>query len=254
MTNTLFLLEGPPQNPQDLTLRARRVLQQAACIVAQDLPAAKALLRTWQIETPLRELCGLQTLLDALQQGDVAWIVRPLRVPHALVQALLGRGIEPVPIPGPAPEIAALTLSGLPADQVTFLGPLPNSPPERRALLRQAADEPRTLLCTVLAAQLPDAWPDLGLLGDDRPVTLHSSSITWRGKTGDPPPACSGECTLIVSGAEPAPAWTEQQVRIQVRELLAAGTSPRDTARTVADRAGWSKRRVYAMVTAEKKK
>jgi hypothetical protein len=52
---------------------------------------------------------------------------------------------------------------------------------------------------------------------------------------------------LVIEAAGQGLAWTKDQVRAKVRELLVTGASPRDIAGEVAQRSGWSKREVYRL-------
>jgi 16S rRNA (cytidine1402-2'-O)-methyltransferase len=77
-----------------------------------------------------------------------------------------------VPVPGPSAPIAALVVSGLPADQWVCLGFLPRRGAQRRALLQSLVDAPRTLVCFEAPHRLLDALADLLAILGDRRVTI----------------------------------------------------------------------------------
>jgi 16S rRNA (cytidine1402-2'-O)-methyltransferase len=239
---------------QDVPLRALCILQRASLVVAKDGAFARALLEPHGVHAPLCELEGYspQAILEALQDGDVAWLlarVTELSGPAGrLFRALLERGVELVSVPGACAAIAGLVMSGLPADRFTFLGLLPESSKERHALLQCIAHERLTIVCEVTACCLSDALGDvLDLLGDRR-IALCADQNVWRGRAKQAQtPSGAGQLTLVIEGAEAERTWSEERVRDVVNEMLTAGQSPRDVAREVAQRSGWPKREVYRM-------
>jgi 16S rRNA (cytidine1402-2'-O)-methyltransferase len=241
---------------QDVPLRAQRILQESSLVVARHAASVAEWLRQGGIRTPvvgLDALKPLSQLVEALQRGDVAWLIGSLEELTGSACGLFDRlqalGIAPLSVPGPSPVIAGLAISGLPADTLTMLGPLPVAAAERRALLASAASEPLTVVCEVDAERLAEALRDLLSLLGDRRVALYGGGRVWRGRAsqaGEWPDG--GRLTLAIEGAGSGPAWTQDRVRAKVRELLVAGASPRDVAGEVARCSGWSKREVYRLV------
>src|SRR5262249_49873609 len=154
---TLYLVATPIGNLEDITLRALRVLREAAVIAAEDTRHTRKLLNHFDITTPTISYhehsgpAGIQTVLERLAQGDVA-LVSDAGTPvisdpgQDLVLATLQSGHAVVPIPGPSAVITAIIASGLPADQFTYLGFLPRRAAERRAMLEQVRGDQRTLV------------------------------------------------------------------------------------------------------------
>ena len=248
----LYLIEDVPARGEEMTFRMLRVLKEVTAILAWDAGALREQLGPCQVSTPLRELTGLQAVLEALQKGDVAWIVGGLsHRASSLLRALLDRGVEVVPVPGALPETAALVASGLPLDQFTFLGLLPPSARERHGMLQAVAGETRTLACDVPAGCLPAALDDVQAVLGDRRMALYQQGVIWRGRASQAPGSAAGQATLVIEGAGSAASWTEARVRAQVHALLAAGTSPRDAAHQVAAICGWPRRQVYAIAMDE---
>jgi 16S rRNA (cytidine1402-2'-O)-methyltransferase len=195
---------------------------------------------------------ALARITSALAEGEVAWLALDLDEwsgpAQGLLRALLGRGAELVSVPGASSWVAGLVASGLPADRFTALGVLPGSPAERGALWVRSAREPLTLVCEVrgedLDAVLDEALTDLG----DRPFAVYQAGEVWRGRVRE---SCAwewaGRVTLVLGGAATEPDWTRERVLEEVRALLDAGTSTSATARDVARRSGWPRRRVYEL-------
>lgn len=250
---TAYLLQIPPGGEDELTLRARRLLDQAVLIVAGD--EARARLERLGIRGGV-PLCsptdaGPAAVASMLREaGDrpVAWAVPGLagwpEAERVVLGTVLAAGLKVVPVPGSAPWIACLAASGLPSDRFTFLGPMPVAAAARRAQLQRYGPERHTLIWELPAEALPAALRDAVELLGNRSVALCSASGIWRGKLDQAPHSAAG-ALLVVEGAGEAGAWTEQRVRERVRQLLAEGATTRDVARDVADEAGWSRRRVY---------
>jgi 16S rRNA (cytidine1402-2'-O)-methyltransferase len=177
---TLYLVSMPIGNPEDLTLRALRVLRAAGLIAAENPRHTQRLLDRYEISTPCaayhehNKLARLDDLLTALANGDVALVsdagTPAMSAPgFELINACISAGFAVVPVPGASAPMAALVASGLPADQWTCLGSLPPRGAARRALLQSLADAPRTLVCFEAAHRLLDTLADLlTILGDRR--------------------------------------------------------------------------------------
>jgi 16S rRNA (cytidine1402-2'-O)-methyltransferase len=176
----LYLVSTPIGNPEDLTLRALRVLRAAGLIAAEDTRHTQRLLDRYEISTPCEayhehnKLSRLDDVLTALANGDVALVsdagTPAMSAPgFELIYACIAAGFTVVPVPGASAPMAALVASGLPADQWTCVGSLPPRGAARRALLQTLADAPRTLVCFEAAHRLLDALADLlAILGDRR--------------------------------------------------------------------------------------
>jgi 16S rRNA (cytidine1402-2'-O)-methyltransferase len=182
---TLYLVSTPIGNIEDITLRALNVLRAASLIAAEDVRHTQRLLVRYDITTPCisyhehNKLSKVDELLTALANGDVA-LVCDAGTPgmadpgFELVSACIGAGFQVTPIPGPSAALAALVVSGLPADQFTCLGFLPPRGAARRALLHALAEQQPTLVCYEAPHRLADALTDmLAILGDRRVVVAR---------------------------------------------------------------------------------
>lgn len=263
--HTLYVVGTPIGNLEDITLRAVRILGEVHLIAAEDTRRAQFLLRHYDIHTPVtsffeaNERAKVATILDALEEGDVA-LVSEAGMPgisdpgYPLIQAAIERGIRVVAVPGPSAHTAALVVSGLPTDQFAFLGFLPRKRPEKA--LAAAASLPMTLVFYEaphrLAQTLRVAHAVLGnrRLALCRELTKMYEEV-WRGDLeealvwieANPP---RGEYTVVVEGsADVALEWTEEAVRTAMREHMARGLSRSQAAREVALLSGWPRRRVY---------
>jgi 16S rRNA (cytidine1402-2'-O)-methyltransferase len=246
---------GPVGAEQGWTLRAREVLGRARLVVARDVGWVRGCLGGLGSEARLLasgDEGALTQILEALAAGEVAWLVRELDdlagTAQELLHALLEQGVELVSVPGGSERMGGLVASGLPADRFTALGPLPTSPAARAALWQRYAGERLTLVCEVqgedMGAVLGEAAAHLGA----RRVAVCQGEEVWRGPVDEVDlSGWAGRVTLVIEGAGDAPQWTRERALDEVRLMLAAGASARDTAREVARRAGWPRRQVYEL-------
>jgi 16S rRNA (cytidine1402-2'-O)-methyltransferase len=252
----LFIVGPLGESCQDVPLRALRILRQAALIVVQDVGDAHQVLGRLGVQARVLaadEAGAREAILRTLAVGDVAWLiaqVAELSGPaHRLLVSLLEQGVVLASVPGASAAISGLAISGLSADRFTFLGLLPESPQVRRSLLQRVVGERWTVVCEVMIGHVPDVLGDVLALLGDRQVALYQDQDVWRGRASQAGAwPGTGRWVLVIERAESDQAWTTGHVRDEVHELLAAGMSPRDVAREVAQRSGWPKRKVYQMV------
>jgi 16S rRNA (cytidine1402-2'-O)-methyltransferase len=164
-------------------------------------------------------------------------------------------------VPGPSAAVAALVVSGLPAGRFVFEGFLPRKGPARRQRLAAVAAEPRTTVLYEAPHRLARTLADLvEVCGEERRVAV-AREITklheqvWRGTLAgavawvaerEPP----GEIVLVLQGAPVAGPPGDADIVAAVRSEMAAGSSARDAARTVATRLDVPRRRAYEIATA----
>lgn len=266
----LYVVATPIGNLEDITLRALRVLREAKLVAAEDTRTTAKLFARHGIHTPMvslyehNELTRLDEVLRALQAGDVA-LVSEAGTPtisdpgYRLVRAAVGHRVPVVPVPGPSAVLAALAVSGLPTDSFLFIGFLPRRRAARRRKLTAIREHPHTLVCFESPHRLVAALRDIEeALGDrEMAVACELTKLyedVWRGTArnavahfgaGKP----RGEFTLVIAGNpgdEPL-AWEEARVRQALARLIEEGASRRDAAASVAQIAGWPKRRVYQL-------
>jgi len=263
------LVGTPIGNLEDITLRALRILKEVTLIAAEDTRRARILAQRYEIETPItsyfegNKLTKLEAVLRALDRGDVALISEAgmpgLSDPgYELVRAAIERGYRVVPVPGPSAPVTALVISGLPSDSFLYLGFFPRRQRERRRLLAEVAQEPRTLVAFEVPHRLRGSLADVEAVLGDRPLAacreltkLHEE--VWRGTVSeardhfdDVEPR--GEFTLAIGGApQVVERWDEDQVRTTLDELLAQGMSRPAAARRIAAASGWNRAEVYTL-------
>lgn len=155
---TLYIVATPIGNFSDLTLRARRVLQECDAVICEERRAGSTLLAHFQIEKPLYEWNEhsraeeAQALLAQLQNGANLALISDHGTPLVqdpggeLVGAAIRAQVRVEPIPGPSAVLAALVASGLPAARFRFVGHLPRKSAERARALHDLRALRETLI------------------------------------------------------------------------------------------------------------
>lgn len=274
---TLYLVATPIGNLEDMSLRGLRILRQVSLIAAEDTRQTRKLLAHFDIHTPVtsyfehNKMTKLETILQALQNGDVA-LVSDAGMPaindpgYELVRAALAAGHQVSPIPGPSAPLAALAASGLPTDSFLYLGYLPRKAAERQTRLAEVARLPYTLIFLEAPHRLLASLRDMLSVLGNRPIAVARELTKiheeiWRGDIAgaqqhyaqNPP---RGEFTLVVAGyIQPAARrWSEEHVQIALKFGLKLGESPSALAKRVAHESGWDRKELYDIIIGMREK
>ena len=273
MKGTLFVLATPLGNLGDLSPRGAEVLQRVDVVAAEDTRRSRTLLNhvgarpkvvSFHAHSPDKRL---EELIDLLVEGSSIAVLTDAGTPTVsdpggvLVERAQAAGIEVVAVPGPSAVVAALSVSGLPADRFTFLGFLPRKGKDRSRLLEAVAESPWTVVVFESPRRLAALLDDLaGACGDGRrcvvtreltkvheevrPGTLAELAVYYR----ETPP--KGEITVLVaSGPAKRPVVKEEVIRARAQQLLDQGESRRDVAARLAAELQVSRKETYRVVT-----
>jgi 16S rRNA (cytidine1402-2'-O)-methyltransferase len=154
---TLYIVATPIGNLEDITLRALRILKEVDVIYAEDTRVTKKLLSKYEIDIPIKRLDAhteeksSAEIIVRLQNGETVAYVSDAGTPtisdpgYRLVRTVRESGYKIEAVPGPAAVTAALSISGVPADEFTFLGFLPHKK-GRQTALKEIADSKRTTI------------------------------------------------------------------------------------------------------------
>ena len=268
--STLYVVSTPIGNLEDITMRAVRVLKEAAVIACEDTRQTRKLLAHYGITTPAlsyhehNEQQRTAQLIERLQAGESVALVSDAGTPlisdpgYRLVAAAIASGIPVVPIPGASAVLAALAAAGLPTDAFRFCGFLPPKSGQRRKALEALRAEDCTLVFYEAPHRILDALADVEAVYGARPVVvareltkLHEEFL--RGPAAElratlaSRPAVKGEITLLI-GKGPAEI-PNVPVEDAVQALEQQGVPRMDAIKQVARERGLSKRDVYKLVT-----
>jgi 16S rRNA (cytidine1402-2'-O)-methyltransferase len=155
---TLYLVATPIGNLEDITLRALRVLRECDVVAAEDTRRTGQLLRHFDVRKPMlsyfkfNEAKRSEQILERLAAGGTVALVTDAGTPgisdpgERVVRVVVDAGYRVESVPGPCALVAALTASGLPADEFHYAGFLPHKSGQRRRRLEEMAGWPGTLV------------------------------------------------------------------------------------------------------------
>lgn len=132
----LYIVATPIGNLEDITLRAISVLRSADFILAEDTRVTRVLLDKYNIKKDVvlyhqhSKIQKIEQITGWLKEGKNLALVTDAGTPgindpgnYLVAKALeVIPDLKIVPIPGPNAAIAALSVSGFPADKFIFLG------------------------------------------------------------------------------------------------------------------------------------
>ncbi len=254
----------PIGNLGDITLRALETLRGADVIFCEDTRHSLKLLNHYDIHKPLiachkfNETSSAQKLIALAKEGKNVAVVTDAGTPvisdpgNIVVRELRRNGVEYTLIPGACAFVAALVLSGFPADKFVFLGFLRGKAGEKRDYLKKYAAFDGTL-AFYSAPQDVDA--DVRTLaevfGDReacavREITKVHESVEYfslqEGLCGEK----RGEYVLLVRGAQtqgnPLNALSETE---HIAYYVAQGMDVREALKAAAKDRGVSKSELY---------
>ena len=170
-----YVVATPIGNMGDITLRAIETLKSVDLILCEDTRQTKKILEKYNINKPTmsypsddvvgknsRQSNKLAKIFELLEEGKNLALVSDAGTPtisdpgamlvskiktyfsHGLY-AQTGVDVQVVPIPGPSAVITALSASGLPTHEFTFLGFLPHKK-GRETLFKEIAESKRTMV------------------------------------------------------------------------------------------------------------
>lgn len=269
----LYVVGTPIGNREDLSPRARRVLEQVDVIACEDTRHSAQLLqglsghgRLVSFHRHNRQQRQPQ-LLGLLAAGQGLALISDAGMPgisdpgEELVAAARQAGHGVICIPGPTAFVTALVGSGLPCGRFVFEGFLPAKPSARRQRLQHMAEEPRTVVFYEAPHRLLALLEDLLELWGDRPIQVARELTKRHEEFIGPTTAMAldhfrgqsprGECCVVVGGC-PEPVtlpWDADALAAQLQHLIHQdGLSPSQAARVLAQRSGHSRQRLYALL------
>ena len=217
----LYVVPTPVGNMEDITFRALKVLREVSLLLAEDTRTSSALLKHYDIHTPLRshhkfnEHATAQLMAEEALVRDIA-LISDAGTPaisdpgFMLVRACVEKGVEVQCLPGATAFVPALVNSGLPNDRFYFEGFLPQKK-GRQTRLKALAELEHTFIIYESPFRLQKTLEQLAeYLGPERRASvsreiskLHEQTI--RGTLAElseyfrqTPP--KGEIVLIVDG------------------------------------------------------
>ncbi|MCH7879853.1 MAG: 16S rRNA (cytidine(1402)-2'-O)-methyltransferase [candidate division Zixibacteria bacterium] len=157
-SGTLYLVPTPIGNLEDITGRARRILEAVYVVACEDSRVTGRLLSHLAIHARLisyhdyNERRQSASLLAFLKSGKDVAVVTDAGSPgisdpaYRIICAAIEASIRIVPLPGPTSIIPALTASGLPLDRFFFEGFAPKTAASRQKRFKELEPFRHTLV------------------------------------------------------------------------------------------------------------
>ena len=181
---SLVLVPTPIGNLDDITVRAQRVLQEVAAVIAEDTRVTGRLLQHLGIAKPLisfhvnNEHRMVEQLVSRMQQGERFAMASDAGTPaisdpgFLLVREAIRAGLTVECLPGATAFVPALVNSGLPCDRFVFEGFLPQKK-GRHTRLIALKDEERTMIFYESPHRMLRALKEFGeVFGSDRLASI----------------------------------------------------------------------------------
>jgi 16S rRNA (cytidine1402-2'-O)-methyltransferase len=278
----LFVVSVPIGNDDDLSTRARRVLEAADVVLAEDTRRFRDLVQRTGMNVGARvvsyhdhnEAERAEAALAQIDGGARVALVSDAGTPlfsdpgYVVVRRATEAGFAVTPVPGPSSLLAVLSASGLPVDRFTYAGFLSRRSPARRSEIAELAaagdafvvhEAPRRVgaLLADLAATVPDWRLCIG-----REVTkvfeefVRGSASELAGGFVAADEDARGEFTVVVAPPEHGQprhdevidSASEANIERFVRALLAQGVTPKTVAKALSDLPGITHKEAYARV------
>jgi len=220
----LYVVGTPIGHLADITLRGLEVLKNVDGIICEDTRETMKLLRHYGLVKPLysffreKEQRKLPFLMNLLKEGKNLALFCDRGTPgisdpaYLLVREALNTGIQVSPVPGPSSLTAALSVSGLPADKISFFGFLPRKASRKKKILESWKYREETLVFFESVHRIGETLQLVGEIFGTREITIcreltkkfeeirtgqASESTGWF-----PQNRQKGEFVIIIRGAE----------------------------------------------------
>lgn len=206
MGGTLYIISTPIGNPEDITLRALRILNEADAIICEERRIGSRLLAQFNIDKPLVELNehstreDINVMVERLRSGETLGLISDHGTPLVqdpggeLVNATLRSGFAVVPVPGASSILAALVVSGIASPRFRFIGMLPAKKQERTQRLVELRERRDSMIFLDAPYRMIPLLESLcGAFGAERKVTVSCNL------TQDDEKIVRGECREVLA-------------------------------------------------------
>lgn len=277
MAGMLYLCATPIGNLEDITFRVLDTLRSVDIIAAEDTRNSIKLLNHFQIKAAMtsyheyNKVEKAHYLIGLMQEGKNVALITDAGTPaisdpgETLVKLCQQTGIRVTSLPGAAACITALTLSGLSTRRFCFEGFLPSDKKERKAVLKELAEESRTIILYEAPHHLKKTLEELRNVLGNRKITI-CRELTKKFETVMPlmmeealefyeENEPRGEYVLVIQGKsleekkrEAALEWMEMSIEEHMQYYEGQGMERKEAMKMAAKDRGIGKRDVYRML------
>jgi len=264
---TLYIVSTPVGNLEDITLRAIRILGEVDIIAAEDTRHSVKLLNHLGIRKPMisywreKEQVRSDEIIKRLHAGQSIALISDAGTPGisdpgaVLIKRAIEENIQILSIPGPSAFVAALSVSGLPTDQFTFMGFLPSRTAQRQKFLREVYLEQRTLIFYEAPHRIVDTLLDLSHIFGERKAALIKEITKFhedvvRGSITEiieevQKTTIAGEYVIIVEGWSGMNKSITEDVIAELHTCMRKGLGRKEAVKRIAETFGLSKKELY---------
>jgi len=263
----LYIVSTPIGNLEDITLRAVRILGEVDIIAAEDTRHSVKLLNHLGIRKPMisywreKEQVKSDEIIKRLHAGQSVALISDAGTPGisdpgaVLIKKAIEENIQIVSIPGPSAFVAALSVSGLPTDQFTFMGFLPSRTSQRQKFLREVYLEQRTLIFYEAPHRIVDTLLDVSRIFGERKAALIKEITKFhedvvRGSITEiieevQKTIIAGEYVIIVEGWSGMNRSITEDVLSELHTCMRKGLGRKEAVKRIAETYGLSKKELY---------
>jgi 16S rRNA (cytidine1402-2'-O)-methyltransferase len=270
VTGRLVVCPTPIGNLEDVTLRVLSALRDADLVACEDTRRTRVLLDRYGVKARTvsyhehNEAARSSELVERMREGATVALVSDAGMPlvsdpgFVLVQACVAAGVEVEVLPGPSAALAALVVSGLPAQTWRFAGFLPRKKGELETLLRGTRE---TLVAFESPRRVGAALAVLAGVDPERPVAVcreltkvheevvrgSAAELAERYAAQEP----KGEVVVVI-GAAPEGASELGPALDALARLVEAGAKARPAAAVVSELTGVAANELYEALLARR--
>ena len=182
----LYIIATPIGNLEDITFRAKLILEEVDLVLAEDTRKSGILLKSLDIKKPFlsfhdhNEAQRISQVISELKEGKKIALISNAGTPtisdpgYKLVRECRKENLEVTSIPGPSSIINALALTSLPHDKFAFLGYMPRKAGERKKFFKSIKDWKTTLVFFESPFRLVKSLEDLKeIFGNPRVAVIR---------------------------------------------------------------------------------
>ena len=265
----LYLVPTPIGNLEDITLRAKRILQEADYIAAEDTRTSGILLEKIGVHNHMLSFHKYNSkerapeLIKLMKDGAVIAEISDAGMPvisdpgYILVQECIKNNIPVVPLPGASAFATALIASGFDAQPFTYYGFLPRKKSEQQPFFEQMKEARATSIFYEAPHRLIKTLNNMSAILDSERKIVVARELTKiheefiRGTISEvtdyfEQSAPRGEFVVLISpnaAQETQLSWAE--LIKAVNRLVDTGESKKSAIKTVAQENNVSKNELY---------
>ena len=265
----LYLVPTPIGNLEDITLRAKRILQEADYIAAEDTRTSGILLEKIGVHNHMLSFHKYNSkerapeLIKLMKNGAVIAEISDAGMPvisdpgYILVQECIKNNIPVVPLPGASAFATALIASGFDAQPFTYYGFLPRKKSEQQPFFEQMKEARATSIFYEAPHRLLKTLNNMSAILDSERKIVVARELTKiheefiRGTISEVTDyfeqnAPRGEFVVLISpnaAQETQLSWAE--LIKAVNRLVDKGESKKSAIKTVAQENNVSKNELY---------